>query len=389
MEKDFLIKVFSKNRLLEEFDAIGFDNVYKRTAIEKYDGSLYKIFDLTVVQATILKQTALSCGTDCAIHRDVLINKVEFTDAILFATKTQLKLIIEKLKHQPFKLRKLAEDLEKKFLLEKSEIRIKNSVFNINNCYLMGILNITPDSFSDGNKYLKKEDAINRFNELVEQNTEIIDIGAESTRPNSIRISPEEEIERLKPLLENINAKEQVISIDTMNAKTAEFALQKGINIVNDVTGLSNDKNMAEIVKKYNAFIVLTENTRLETTNTVDEIIKNLIKKIEFAKSFGIEEEKIILDVGLGFNKTVKQNFELIKCAKDICSLGFFTLYGLSRKSFIQKITEKTVLETEFANTSLAIYLALQGVNFIRVHDVKAHKIAFQALNGMLNNDKL
>ena len=389
MEKDFLIKIFSKNRLLEEFNFVGFDNGYKNIAIKKYDSELYKIFDLTTIQATILKQTALSLGTDCAINRNVLTNNVETTDAILFATKAQLKLIIEKLKHQPFNLKKLAEDLEKKMLIQNYEIKIKNSVFNTNNCYVMGILNVTPDSFSDGNKYLKKEDAINRYKELIEQKTDIIDIGAESTRPGSTRISADEEIKRLQPLLSNIDTKNQVVSIDTMNAKTAEYALQNGIDIVNDVTGLNHDENMAEIVKKYNAFIVLTTDKPLETDNTIDETIKNLIEKIEFTKSLGIEEKKIILDVGLGFNKTVKQNFELIKCAKDICSLGFLTLYGVSRKSFVQKITGKSALETEFANTSLATYLALQGVNFIRVHNVMAHKIALQSINGMLENDKL
>lgn len=384
MGKDFLIKTFSKDKLSFEFDFVGFDKSYKCTAIEKYEGELYKIFDLTPVQATILKQTALSSGTDCALNRDVLTNSVDFTDVILFATKAQLKLIIEKLKHQPFNLKKLAENLEEQIYTKNSDMKIKNFVFNIKKSYLMGILNVTPDSFSDGNKYFKKEDAINRFNELVEQKTDIIDIGAESTRPASKRISHDEETERLKPLLESIDTKNQVMSIDTMNSKTAMFALENGFDIINDVTGFNHDENMAVIAKKYDAFVVLTADKPLETINTVDETIKNLIERVEFAKSFGIDENKIILDVGLGFNKTFEQNLELIKSAKDICSLGFFTLYGLSRKSFVQKLTGKSPLETEFANTSLAVYLALQGVNFIRVHDVAAHKIAFQALNGML-----
>ena len=384
MEKDFLIKTFSKDKLSSEFNFIGFDKTYKNTALEKYEGELYKIFDLTPVQATILKQTALSLGTDCAIHRDVVINSVDFTDVILFSTKAKLKLIIEKLKHQPFNLKKLAESLENQIHTKNSDIKIKNSVFNIKKSYLMGILNVTPDSFSDGNKYFKKEDAINRFNELVEQKTDIIDIGAESTRPTSNRISPDEEADRLKPLLDSIDTKNQVMSIDTMNSKTAKFALENGFDIINDVTGFNHDENMAVIAKNYDAFVVLTADKPLETKNIVDETIKNLIERVEFAKSFGIDENKIILDIGLGFNKTFEQNLELIKSAKDICSLGFFTLYGLSRKSFVQKLTGKSPLETEFANTSLAVYLALQGVNFIRVHDVAVHKIAFQALNGML-----
>ena len=356
-----------------------------KIAKSKYNANLYKIFNLTPLQATILKQTALACATDCAVHRDVLTHNIDFSDAILFATNKQLKEIIKKLYSQPFNLKTLAQNLENSS--KKLEpININNHTFDWGKTYIMGILNITPNSFSDGGEYIEEEKAIIKFNELVEQGADIIDIGAESTAPTSSAISSDEEISRLKNMFKKLKAQNSniITSIDTRNAKTANFALKNGVNIINDISGFTYDKDMAKTVAKYDVTSILTFNDSIEKENTVDSTIKGLIKRIELATEAGISQNKIVLDVGLGFNKTYEQNIELIKRADEICSLGYPVLYGLSRKSFVQKMSNMAAKETLAANISLASYLAEKGVNIIRVHDVLEHKIALGALDKII-----
>ena len=374
----FLIKNFPEKNIEKELEFIGFDKNYTEKASEKYCAKLYKIYDLTPVQATILKQTALSCGTDCAVHREVLTHKVDKTDVILAGTIGQIKKIAQKLYFQPFGLKLLAKNLEDKL----SSVSVKWS----KKTYIMGILNITDNSFSDGGEFLEKENALERFSEIIAQGADIIDIGAESTAPNSKPVNIEEEIKRLAKILPEArkNNPDNIISIDTRNSKTAKFAIEQGADIINDVSGLKHDEKMAEILAKSNADVVLTFDDEITTANTLDETIKGLIKRIEICHKNGIREDRIILDPGLGFNKSFEQNLELIKNAAEICSLGFPVLYGISRKSFIQKMTELAPKETLEANISLGGYLATQGVNILRVHDVKAHKIALTALDKVL-----
>lgn len=386
MDKNFLIKQVSENTISKEFCFIGFDEAYSKIAQNKYQTNLLKIFSLTPVQATILKQTALACGTDCALHRNVLTNNIEHSDVILFATNKQLSDIIKKLYAQPFGLKFLAKKLEEFKVNKLEKISIRSKEFNFKKTYLMGILNVTPNSFSDGGEFFDEKDAVKRFEDLVNQGADIIDIGAESTAPNSQPVDSSEEIARIENVLKICREKypQAVISIDTRNAFCAKRALELGVDIVNDISGLLFDKQMAEVVAGAEAFVVLNFNDEIKTENTIDEVIKGLLNRIELAQEVGIAKEKIILDVGLGFNKTFEQNIELIKRAKEICSLGFPVLYGLSRKSFVQKISEQSPKETLSANISLGSYLTSQGVNILRVHDVLEHKIAFRALDRVL-----
>lgn len=386
MEENFLIKKISENTIEQELNSIGFDSIYLNVAKNKYQSNLLKIYNLTPVQATILKQTALSCGTDCAVHKEILTHKVEFTDAILFATNMQLKEIVKKLYAQPFNLKTLAQNLEAIQNISPVSLKIRETKFNWNKTYIMGILNCTPNSFSDGGEFLEQEKAIPRFVDLIEQGADIVDIGAESTAPFSVKINPEEEILRLENILSKCRKlyPNIPISVDTRNSITAEMALEKGADIINDVSGFFNDAKMPEIVAKHKAYCILTFDDKIESGDIIDETIKGLLKRIQIAFDFGITKEKIIIDPGLGFNKTFEQNYELIKRANEICSLGFPVLYGLSRKSFIQKVTDLKPKETLCANISLATYLAEKGVQIVRVHDVIEHKIAFKALNKVL-----
>lgn len=376
--EDFLIKIFPGNDIAKELYSIGFDETYLNKAAEKFRAKLFKIYSLTPVQATILKQTALSVGTDCAVNRDVLTHKTDKSDAILFGTTSQIKKIIKKLLIQPFGLKILAKNLEEKLSFKQNKWSDKT--------YIMGILNITDNSFSDGGEFLEKENAIEHFSQMLKDGADIIDIGAESTAPKSQPITPETEIQRLNPILKEckILSPKTIISIDTRNSATAKMAIEMGANIINDVSGLMHDEKMAEIAANSNADIVLTFDDKTDGTNILDETIKGLMKRIDICRQNGIKDERIILDPGLGFNKTFEQNIELIKNAKEICSLNLPVLYGISRKSFIQKITGLLPKETFEANISVGAYLASCGVNILRVHDVKSHKIALNALDKVL-----
>ena len=380
MQKDFLVKKISQNIVEKELSSIGFDKDYLQVAKNKYEYNLFKIFNLTPLQATILKQTALSCGTDCAVHREVLTHNIDFSDVILSATNSQLKEIIKKLYVQPFGLKILAKNLEN--IQNKS---MKNNLFDWNKTYLMGILNCTPNSFSDGGEFFDKKNALKRFEQIIADGADIVDIGAESTAPNNVPIDVEEELLRLSLIFEQCRKSNYniPISIDTRNSKTASKMLELGANIINDVSGFIYDEKMANVVAKADAYAVLTFDDIIKN-NAIDETIKGLLKRVKNATMAGVKEEKIILDVGLGFNKTFEQNIELIKRANEVVSLGFPVLYGLSRKSFVQKLTNLSAKETAEANISLGSYLAMQGVNILRVHDVLAHKIAFSALDKVL-----
>lgn len=372
---NFLIKSFSSENIEKELDFIGFDKAYLKAISEKFIPEIFKIYELSPVQATILKQTALSCGTDCAVHREVLMQNIEKSDALLFGTKSQIKKIAEKLSLQPFGLKNLAKELEEKISAKTKKWGEKT--------YIMGILNVTDNSFSDGGEFFEKEKALSRFSEILEQGADIVDIGAESTAPKALPIKVDEEIKRLEKVLPEV-CKKALISVDTRNSKTAKYALEQGADIINDVSGFMYDEKMAEVVSNSSADVVLTFDDTIETEKTLDETIKGLIKRVELCHSNGINDERIILDPGLGFNKTFEHNIELIKNADELCSLGFPVLYGISRKSFMQKMTGLSPKETFEANISIGAYLAVKGVNILRVHDVKAHKIALNTLDRVI-----
>ena len=198
MDKNFPVRKIAENQVENELCSIGFDSSYLDIAKNKFIGNLFKISHLTPVQATILKQTALSCGTDCAVHRDVLTQNIEYSDVILFATNSQIKEIIKKLSPQPFKLNILAQNLETAAQDTFSKFTIRNKIFNSEKTYIMGILNCTPNSFSDGGEFFNENNALKRFNDIITQGADIVDIGAESTAPFNDAISADEEINRLK-----------------------------------------------------------------------------------------------------------------------------------------------------------------------------------------------
>ena len=247
MDKFSLRKIKTDN-MEAELDSIGFDSSYVKLASEKYKFVNLKIYNLNSAQANILKQTALSLGTDCATNKNVIIHNIENSNVILGGSISQLKKISQKLKSQPFSLAALASKIEEA-LTEKERGRTK----------IVGILNVTPDSFSDGGLYLNPENACKHLVEMIRDGADMIDIGAESTRPYSVSVSDSEQIERLRPVL-NFIQKEGVkipISVDTRSAEVADFALNNGVDYINDVSGFDYDLKMSEVISKYNAGVIL------------------------------------------------------------------------------------------------------------------------------------
>lgn len=247
---------------------------------------------------------------------------------------------------------------------------------------VMAILNVTPDSFSDGGKFQKIDNALRRVETIIEAGANILDIGGESTRPNSQRISVEEEINRVVPIIEAVAKRFNVpISIDTSKAAVAESAFDAGAEIINDISGFRFDESTAEVAANSNAGLILmhlrgdfeTMHKQTPVENIFKEVADSFRQSIETAEIFGVKKENIALDVGLGFSKTFEQNLELIAKLNQLAAefAEFPILIGASRKSFIGKILDGAPVENRLAGSLAAAAIAVwNGAKIIRVHDV-------------------
>ncbi|HEX8636687.1 MAG TPA: dihydropteroate synthase [Pyrinomonadaceae bacterium] len=250
---------------------------------------------------------------------------------------------------------------------------------------VMAILNVTPDSFSDGGKFFVIDEALRQAEKLIAEGADILDVGGESTRPNAERVSADEETRRVVPVVEAIVKRFDVpVSIDTSKAAVAEHAVGAGAEIINDVSGLRFDERIGEVAAKYQTGIVLmhlrgtfeTMHKLAPVKNIFAEVTNGFHQSIEKARAFGVGDAQIALDVGIGFSKTFDQNLELIaKLDKLIAEFPEFPmLVGASRKSFVGKILGDDVPPDERINGSLgsAAIAAWNGANIVRVHDVKS-----------------
>lgn len=374
--KNFYIKSISKN-IDEELEQIGFDRSYISKGKWKFEYKNLKIFDLNIPQANILKQTAISVGADCAVHKNIVTAKIDKTDCILGGSFSQLKKISEKLKYQPFKLKLLGEEIEQIIFNKFLPIQLKDTIFDFSRPYIVGILNLG-QSFSDG--YPDIEEAKKHLNEMIEDGADMIDIGAESTRPYSSPVSEEEQLKKIVPILEYINSNNIriPISIDTRSSKVADICLGLNADLINDVSGLDYDKEMINVLVKHDAPVIIQHSSATPDVmqnytnydNLVEDILKSLIEKANFAQEHGLNS--IIIDVGIGFGKTIKQNLELLDRIEEFSI--FPQMVGVSRKSFLQA---ETLEQKDILTLALNSSLIDKGVNFLRVHNVKLHKDLF------------
>lgn len=247
--------------------------------------------------------------------------------------------------------------------------------------YIMGILNVTPDSFSDGGVFFDKKKAIERAFRLVEEGADIIDVGGESTRPGSEPVSAQEEIRRTIPVIEAIASKVKVpVSIDTYKSEVARRALDAGASIVNDISGLRFDPDMPKVVAEYGVPVIIMhikgrpkdmqQNPAYEAL--IPEIMDYLRISMRLAEKFGISREMIIIDPGIGFGKTFEHNLQIIKNLKEFTKLGRPIAIGVSRKAFIGKILGDVPPSERLEGTAAAVAVSIfNGANIVRVHDVK------------------
>lgn len=265
--------------------------------------------------------------------------------------------------------------------------------FNNSKFYIMGILNVTQNSFYDGGKYTTIDKALDHCQEMINEGADIIDIGAISTKPgfdiNNI-ITIEEEKERIMPIVVAIKRNFDIaVSVDTFRAEVADEALRSGADIINDQYGLSYDEGMAEVIKKYNCTCVLMHNKNCSSYDDlitcVKEDLKSMVRK---ALSSGIKPEKIILDPGIGFGKTPQQNIQILKHLKEIRELGYPLLLGCSRKSFIGAVLNNNVDERLYGTLATTAYGYMNGASIFRVHDVRSNVEILKMLKAIDDSDK-
>ena len=245
---------------------------------------------------------------------------------------------------------------------------------------VMGIVNMTPDSFYDGGKYNDTEKALGRISSLIRDGADIIDIGGESTKPGSLGVSAEEELQRVIPVIEAASGEfDTVISVDTTKAVVAEEALGCGASMVNDISGLSFEPQVARRVSEKEAAIVLTHTSsrpldmqkKTQYGSLVSDIADFLLNSAETAAAAGVPRDRIIIDPGIGFGKTTPQNLEIIKRLGEFCELGFPVCIGTSRKSFIGEILGSPLAEQRLIGSVCSVIISmLKGVSIVRVHDV-------------------
>ncbi len=252
---------------------------------------------------------------------------------------------------------------------------------------LVGILNVTPDSFSDGGEFLDSEKAIARASAMLDEGAHVIDVGGESTRPGSDPVSPEKEIGRVVPMIREIldERPDAVISVDTYRAQTAEAAIEAGASIVNDVTALRGDGRMSKLVAEVGRPVVLMhmkgEPKTMQRDPRYDDVVREvrdfLREKAEYAISEGVDPKNIVLDPGIGFGKTVEHNLALLRHLDTIVDLGFPVLVGASRKGFVGRITGSgDARERVFGTVATTVMAYERSANLFRVHDVRANREA-------------
>ncbi|MHC2836604.1 dihydropteroate synthase [Bacillus sp. F9_6S_D1_P_5] len=254
------------------------------------------------------------------------------------------------------------------------DLRCGEYTLNLNEkTLIMGILNVTPDSFSDGGSYNEVEAAVRHAKEMRDEGAHIIDIGGESTRPGFAKVSVEEEIKRVVPMIQAVSKEVKLpISIDTYKAEVAKQAIEAGAHIINDVWGAKGEPKIAEVAAHYDVPIILMHNRdNMNYRNLMADMIADLYDSIKIAKDAGVRDENIILDPGIGFAKTPEQNLEAMRNLEQLNVLGYPVLLGTSRKSFIGHVLDLPV-EERLEGTGATVCLGIEkGCEFVRVHDVK------------------
>ncbi|MGN1013998.1 MAG: dihydropteroate synthase [Butyricicoccus sp.] len=257
-----------------------------------------------------------------------------------------------------------------------------------NNTYIMGILNVTPDSFSDGGKWNTMDAALRHTEEMIADGMDIVDIGGESTRPGYTKLSDQEEIDRVVPMIEAVKMRFDIpISVDTYKSAVAEQAIRAGADLVNDIWGLKYDPNMAELIARSGTACCLMHNREQAVyENYLPDVLDDLRECVRLAKEARIADDKIILDPGIGFGKTLEHNLQLTNHLELLNQLGYPVLLGTSRKSMIGLTLDLPKDEREEGTLATTVMGVMKGCSFVRVHDVKKNRRAVDMTRAILRS---
>jgi dihydropteroate synthase len=381
-----LIQTDKINYLISELRQIGVDDRSLEIFTAKAQNQTVKFEGLSAAQVNILKQTALVCGADLAIPREAYEkgNRRRYP-ALLFANRREIGKIIAQLAGQPW-MDSVARDLSTS--LRESELprlKIGRVTRVLRRTHIMGIINLTPDSFYPGSRYPVTDGILATAEKMTCDGADFLDLGAESTHPGSDPLPVREEINRLKPVLKKLAGNIKIpISVDTYKSEVAAFALDHGAQIINDISGLGRDRKMAGLVARRRAALVIMHIQGLPKNMQDNPYYENLMQtlfdyfrlRLTRAAALGIEPERIIIDPGLGFGKRLNDNYEIINRLAELTVFNRPILVGHSRKSFIGNpfgLPPEERLEGSLAAQALLIK---NGASIIRVHDIRAAKRA-------------
>ncbi|MCR4403371.1 MAG: dihydropteroate synthase [Firmicutes bacterium] len=338
--------------------------------------------------AILIKEEMLSKGGEAAVSDGVASLSTDSTDVLLMGTARTLRRAAEGLLRQPFGLRDIAREIievldtcEPPVARTRRTLKLREHTLALGErTYIMGIVNVTPDSFSDGGQHCTTEAAVEHARRLVEEGADIVDIGGESTRPGAEPVPLEEEMARVIPVVKRLAAEVQVpISVDTYKSEVAEAALAAGAHMVNDISGLRLDERLGEVVARAGVPVVLMHMKGLprdmqdnpQYDSVVGEILGFFRDAVARAEAYGIPRDSIVIDPGIGFGKTVAHNLEILRRLKEFRSLGLPILVGTSRKSLIGKVLNLPV-DQRLEGTAATVALAIaSGADIVRVHDVR------------------
>ena len=385
--------------ITQELERVGAQTPGQHIMWQKASFLPVKLEGLTCVAANVLKQEMLARGGDCAVHRDCLTLDRDTSSVLLMGTRAQYNDLVEKLQQQAFDLPEAGRQIRE--MLSLIDVRPKPLKLGPHTLplgertLLMGIINVTPDSFSGDALGDDVEAAVAQARRMHAEGADILDVGGQSTRPGSDPISVEEELHRVLPVIRRLAGSDGVglpISVDTTRAQVADAALKAGAHIVNDITGLRDDPALAEVVAGYDAVLALmhiqgTPRTMQQDPHYNDllgEVILYLREGIEKAEEAGIKRSHIWVDPGIGFGKTMSHNLELLRRLGELKSLGCALLVGTSRKSFIGRIIaessggELPPPQDRVIGTGATVAVSIaNGADIVRVHDVAhAYQVA-------------
>jgi dihydropteroate synthase len=343
-----------------------------------------RVDDIPLKAAPLLKQELLAVGGDSAHARGIADHSAPTTAAVLLATWGQYRRMLPKLARQPFRLATIGEEVERalRAYMRRGPRELQGAHRGLrvgDRPRVMGVVNVTPDSFSDGGRYLEPAAAVAHAEQLVAEGADLIDLGGESTRPGATPVSPEAEWRRVEPVLRGLAGRLSVpVSIDTRHPEVARSAVEAGADLVNDVEGLRSEEMRRVVARTGAAAVILhmrgtpaTMQDDLAYEDVRDEVFRWLAEQTEAAIADGVGVDHLVVDPGVGFGKSAEQSFDLLAHAGEFRSLGFPVLVGASRKSFLgSALGSKDPGDRLEAGLAAAVVAAEHGVELIRTHDV-------------------